>query len=171
MTGSAPPKSAPRPLDNGHVERALIPVLEADLDQTRCVLLVGPYEVGKSHVAETIAWRFGAGASVLRANDPDHYSSLTTNVLRNSRGRLIVIDEIHAAPEALDTIRLELESWARDRVPVGQFLLLSSRSLEAATLVASRLGTRVRDTFASLRSAWPILQQRGHAYNRLRPCP
>ena len=58
MTGSPPPNSAPRPLDNGQVERALIPVLEADLDQTRCVLLVGPYEVGKSHVAETIAWRF-----------------------------------------------------------------------------------------------------------------
>ena len=163
MTGSAPPKSAPRPLDNGHVERALVPVLEADLDQTRCVLLVGPYEVGKSHVAETIAWRFGAGASVLRAKDPDHYSSLT-NVLRNSRGRLIVIDEIHAATEALDTIRLELESWARDRVPVGQFLLLSSRSLEAATLVAGRLGTRVQ-----IRSLAPIgLADLANARSRLR---
>ena len=76
---------------------------------------------------------------------------LLQTVLRNSRGRLIVIDEIHAAPEALDTIRLELESWARDRVPVGQFLLLSSRSLEAATLVAGRLGTRVQ-----IRSLAPI---------------
>ena len=69
----------------------------------------------------------------------------------NSRGRLIVIDEIHAVPEALDVIRLELESWARDRVPIGNFLLLSSRPLEAATLVAGRLGTRVQ-----IRSLSPI---------------
>jgi uncharacterized protein len=147
MTGSAPRESPCSPLlDDGLVERAMIPDLEANLDRAHCLLLVGPYEVGKSHVARTIARRFGAGASVILASDPHHRSSLagSSSVLQDSRGRLVVIDEVHAAPEALDAIRLELENWVRDRVPVGQFLLLSSRPLEVAPLVAARLGTRVQ---------------------------
>jgi predicted AAA+ superfamily ATPase len=152
MTSSTPPELASSPsLDDGPIERAIIGDLEADLDRAHCVLLVGPYEVGKSRLAQSIARRFGPGASVLDASDPDHESRLTASELRGSRGRLIVIDEIHAAPDALDTIRLELESWARDRVPIGRFLLLSSRPLEAISLVAGKLATRVE-----IRSLTPI---------------
>jgi predicted AAA+ superfamily ATPase len=144
MTGNAPPKlTSFLSLDDGLIERTIIDDLEADLDRAHCVLLVGPYEVGKSYIAGTIAQRFGPGACLLDASDPDHESSLTTSELRGSRGRLIVIDEIHAAPEALDAIRLELEGWARDRVPIGRFLLLSSRPLEAISLVEGKLATRV----------------------------
>jgi uncharacterized protein len=144
MTGSDPSRAAPSAFDVDPVERALIRVIEADLKRAHCVLLVGPYEVGKSHVARTIARRFGAGASIFLASDPDHRSALCgpSSTIRNSRGRLVVIDEIHAAPEALDTIRLELESWAHDHVPIGSFLVLSSRPLEAAALVSTRLGSR-----------------------------
>jgi hypothetical protein len=169
MTGSAPPEfSCSTPLDDGPVVRTIIPDLEADLGHAHCLLLIGPYEVGKSHVAQ-IARRFGSGASVFVGSDPHHRTFLagTASLLRGSRGKLVVIDEVHAAPEALDTIRLELESWTRERVPVGQFLLLSSRSLEAATLVASQLGSG--SAFArSLRLVWPISHHWVHAYGRPR---
>ena len=152
MSGSPPPEFAFSPLlDDEVVERAIIADLEADLGRAHCVLLVGPYEVGKSYVARKIAQRFGPGASVLIASDPDHECGLTASMLRGSRGRLIVIDEIHAAPAALDAIRLELECWARDHMPIGQFLLLSSRPLEAISLVEAKLATRVE-----VRSLTPI---------------
>jgi hypothetical protein len=119
--------------------------------------VLGPYEVGKSYVARAVARRFGLDAIVLDGTDPCHRPALngTSTVLRGTRGKLIVIDEIHGAPEALDHIRLELEAWFRDHVPIGKFLLLSSRPLEAASIVFSRLGTRVSRHF-SFRSASQI---------------
>jgi ABC-type phosphate/phosphonate transport system ATPase subunit len=118
MISSTPPDLASSSLDGGPAGRMIIADLEADLERAHCVLLIGPYEVGKSAVARAIARRFGPGASVLNASDPDDEAGLSTSEIRGSRGRLIVIDEIHAAPNALDTIRLELERWARDRVPI-----------------------------------------------------
>ena len=66
-------------------------------------------------------------------------------LVRNSAGKLIVIDEIQGFPTGLDLIRAELEARRRGR-PVGQFLILGSASLETEQLASQRLGTRA-ETF------------------------
>ncbi len=146
MTLSATaPELAATSVDDQRIDRALLRVVERDLERSPCALIVGPYEVGKSHLVSTLARRSQQDAMLFNGNEPSHRSVLTgdTSPLRSTRGKLIVIDEVHAVPAVLKLIRLQLELRARDHLPIGSFVLSSSRPLDARRLVSASLGTRV----------------------------
>ena len=117
--------------------------IEAGLEADGCALLVGPYEVGKTELAAAIGGRFGEGAHILNASLEDDRAAMrgTDGLLRNSVGRLLVVEEIHGFPEGLDLIRAALEGARGRRELTGQFLLLGSNTTHAQRIVAERLGT------------------------------
>lgn len=138
------PVLAARAAERMQIDRGIIDEIEAWLAVHNCALLLGPYEVGKSDVAIIIAERQCEGAVILDANLPAHRKALRgkDGLLANSAGRLIVIDEIHGDPGALDLIRSALARSQREREPVGTFLLLGSDTVTAHQLVTSRLHTQ-----------------------------
>lgn len=138
----------PSPTSRGErpvISRSLQARIEQALDANGCVLLVGPYEVGKSVLARSIVHDFGAGGHCLSGRDERDRLALGGNdgLIRNSAGKLIVIDEVDDYPESLDLIYAEIEAARRCGRQVGRFLLLGSSSIDAAQLAARKLGTRI----------------------------
>lgn len=130
--------------DQPMIGRALLPVIEQSLERDGCVLLVGPYEVGKSVLAHEIVERFGDNAHFLNARDERDRLKLDgeAGLIRNCAGKLVVIDEIHCFPDVLDLMHSEIEAARDMRRQIGRFLVLGSSSLDAEQLVAKKLGTR-----------------------------
>lgn len=126
------------------IRRALLSAIEQSLERNGCVLLVGPYEVGKSVLAQEIVVRFGNNAHYLNARV--EYDRLKLDgeagLICASFGKLVGIDEIHYFPAVLDLIHGEIDAARDGRRQIGQFLMLSSSSLDAEQLVAKKLGTR-----------------------------
>ena len=146
MTGTAP-ELEPGPVPSTahrRIDRSLLARIEADLESDSCVLLVGPYEVGKSDLAAVIARRYGDGAQALDASLEEDRAAMggADGLLRNSSGQLLVVDEIHGFPEGLDLIRTALDRARARRQPTGRFLLMGSDVAKTQRLVAERLGTR-----------------------------
>jgi predicted AAA+ superfamily ATPase len=126
------------------IERSLRAGIEAGLESDGCVLLVGPYEVGKSELAANIARGYGEGAQMLDASLQEDRAAMggLDGVLRNAAGRLVVVEGIHGFPEGLDLIRTALDRARARREHPGRFLLLGSDVSQTQRLVAERLGTR-----------------------------
>ena len=80
----------------------------------------------------------------MNANDERDQEKLIsdTGLVRNSAGKLIVIDEIHGFPDCLDLIRAQQEAARRDHSLIGRFLISGSQTLDAARLASNKLGTR-----------------------------
>lgn len=125
------------------IDRVLLDELEVGLERDRCALLIGPYEVGKSSLANILAARFGAGARLLNANLEEDRAEMAGRggLLLNNADQLLVIDEIHGFPEGLDLIRSALETSVQRRLAAGRYLLLGSDPIAAQRLVSERLGT------------------------------
>jgi predicted AAA+ superfamily ATPase len=138
---SAPRGTTSRPLI---IERDLTAALERHLQSADCVLLTGPYEVGKSTVVTALAEHRGAGTVVLNPSAPGFAAALEAP-LSEAAGKLIIIDEIQDAPETLKRIRCELDRWHNQRIDTASFLLASSRPLDAKRLVDECLGTRAKE--------------------------
>jgi uncharacterized protein len=130
------------------IGRALQATIEESLKADGCALLVGPYEVGKSVLARAIARDFGVDAHCFNGRDERDRLALggDDGLLRNSAGKLIVIDEVHGFPDFFDMIHVEIEAARRGGGSIGRFLLLGSSSIDAAQLAARTLGTRI-ETF------------------------
>jgi predicted AAA+ superfamily ATPase len=126
------------------LSRSLESAIVQALNREGCALLVGPYEVGKSSLARSIAELFGEGSLYLRGSKPEDRDFLAgkDGVLKNSGGKFVIIDEMHGFPDGFDLIRLEIEDARARGRQIGKFLLLGFASLETEQLAASKLGTR-----------------------------
>lgn len=126
------------------IDRALGAVIKAELARNGCVVLVGPYEVGKSKLAQDLATEFGEGGVYLKVGAGSDRQQIDSaeGLIRDSIGKLIVIDEIQNFEKGIDLIRAEIESAHENQREVGQFLLLGSASLETERLTSIKLGTR-----------------------------
>ena len=126
------------------VDRSLGRELKEALRHHGCVVLVGPYEVGKSQLARHLASEFGANSIYLRAGSSRDRQRIEGDdgLVRNSAGKLIVIDEMQNFDSGFDLVRTEIENAHIQQRDVGQFLLLGSGSLETGKLAAIKLGTK-----------------------------
>jgi len=126
------------------VDRALGSKLKDGLQRHGCVVLVGPYEVGKSKLAQHLAAEFGESGVYLQASVGQDRKRIDGDegLIRNSAGKLIVIDEVHDFGTGFDLVRTEMEAAHSNQREVGQFLLLGSRSLETEKLASIKLGTK-----------------------------
>ena len=109
------------------------------------VVLLGPRQVGKTTLARQIAndWPSGAvyldlerPADRLRLDDADSY-------LRSQQGKLVVIDEIHRAPDVFEILRGIIDDNRQAGQRCGQFLLLGSAALDLMRQSSETLAGRV----------------------------
>ncbi len=127
------------------IYREFAKLVEKRLDQMPCVAILGPRQVGKTTLARAIADERGDKAIYLdlesaadrsRLSDPGAY-------LRAQSGKLVVLDEIHLAPEIFQILRGQVDARRRSGHEAGHFLILGSASLDLMRQASESLAGRI----------------------------
>lgn len=119
--------------------------VEDRLRTSSSVVLLGPRQVGKTTLARRIAAQRGARALYLDLERPADRRRLedADMFLRAQAGKLVVIDEIHRAPDLFEILRGVIDDRRAARDRAGRFLLLGSASLDLMRQSAESLAGRV----------------------------
>jgi predicted AAA+ superfamily ATPase len=129
--------------------RHIAPRLEAALDDTPVVLVVGPRQSGKTTLCGVVGRK--RGARFLSLDDAATSASARTDpagFVASLEGPTI-LDEIQNAPELLRSIKLDVD---RRREP-GRFLLTGSADVLALPRVSESLAGRME-----VLTLWPLSQ-------------
>jgi predicted AAA+ superfamily ATPase len=127
------------------ISRHIESTVRARLKTAPAVVLLGPRQVGKTTLARCIAADWPGGAQYLdlerpadrrRLDDADAY-------LREQRGCLVVIDEIHRAPKLFDVLRGIIDERRAAGERHGHFQLLGSAALDLMRQASETLAGRV----------------------------
>ena len=122
--------------------RAHRDVLRA-LRRQSAVALLGPRQCGKTTLAHQIAR--ASDALYLDLADPGDLARLADAraFLRRHRQRLVILDEVHHAPEIFATLRGLIDEGRRQGIRTGRFLVLGSASFRLLRQSAETLTGRV----------------------------
>ena len=122
--------------------KALAAVTDA-LDRQATVALIGPRQVGKTTLALTVA--ASRPALYLDLENREDRNKLTEPALFLSayEERLVILDEIHRAPEIFHTLRGLIDSGRRKGVRTGRFLVLGSASMDLLRQSGESLAGRI----------------------------
>lgn len=109
------------------------------------VVLLGPRQVGKTTLARRIAADWPSGAVYLDLERPSDQRRLddAEAYLRAQSPRLVVIDEIHRAPELFALLRSLIDERRAAGQRFGHFLLLGSAALDLMRQSSETLAGRV----------------------------
>ena len=125
------------------ISRALQQTLDRLLDFNPAIVLVGPRQVGKTTLALVIARQRNAvyvdlsrPSDLAKLRDLEQYCRLHAD-------RLLILDEIHQAPEIFASLRKVVEErrWAGNRT--GQFMLIGATSIDLLKRSNGTLAGRV----------------------------
>ena len=116
------------------------------------VALLGPRQVGKTTLARNLA--DSRNERRPRSLEPGLYLDLENpgdqekladarGYLGTKRDRLVVLDEIHRAPQLFQTLRGIIDERIRGGEPAGQFLLLGSASMDLLRQSGESLAGRI----------------------------
>lgn len=127
------------------ITRRLRALIEDRLRHMPGVVLLGPRQVGKTTLARQIAAQRKTRALYLDLERPVDRRRLqdADAFLRAQAGKLVIIDEIHRAPDLFATLRgiIDDRRAAGDRA--GHFLLLGSAALDLMHQASESLAGRV----------------------------
>jgi len=118
------------------------------LSEFPAVGLLGPRQVGKSTLAQTIAQEVSGGTrrpDYLDLENPADQAKLEDAgaYLRARADRLVVIDEVQRAPGLFQVLRGVIDDNIRAGRETGQFLLLGSASIELLKQSSESLAGRI----------------------------
>src|SRR5271156_4038380 len=114
-----------------NVSRRMLAVVEEALGRQASVALIGPRQVGKTTLATAISARMPSSIYLDLGTTEDRRKIVNASLyLRQFESRLVVIDEIHRAPELFSTLRGLIDQGRRRGNRTGRFLLLGSASME-----------------------------------------
>ncbi len=117
-------------------------VLEA-LARQAAVALIGPHQVGKTTLALEIA-RTRDAVYLDLENGDDRGRLIEPNLfLESLEDRLVILDEIHRAPELFQTLRGVIDRGRRKGKGVGRFLMLGSVSIDLLRQSGESLAGRI----------------------------
>jgi len=115
------------------------------LGKSPVVGLLGPRQVGKTTLAETIAGSFEPEPIYLDLEAPEDLAKLGDPgaYFRTNEGRLIILDEVQRAPELFAVLRGVIDRRRRRGLRTGQFLILGSASLDLLQQSSESLAGRI----------------------------
>ena len=113
------------------------------LERQAAVALIGPRQIGKTTLALQIANNLDA--TYLDLEDPADRAKLTDPVLflESQKDKLVILDEIHRAPEIFQPLRGIIDRGRREGKGVGRFLLLGSASMDLLKQSGESLAGRI----------------------------
>jgi predicted AAA+ superfamily ATPase len=127
------------------IARRVAHIVEDWLRHMPAVVLLGPRQVGKTTLARQLAAARGPRAMYIdlerptdrrRLADPDAF-------LRAQAGKLVVVDEIHRAPDLFATLRGIIDDRRAAGERAGHFLLLGSASIDLLRQASETLAGRI----------------------------
>lgn len=106
--------------------------IEELLDEFPAVGILGPRQVGKTTLAESIAEASGRESLYLGLESPVDLAKLSDSeaFFYFQKGKLIILDEIQRLPEIFAVLRSVIDRRRKEGLKTGQFLVLGSASLE-----------------------------------------
>jgi uncharacterized protein len=109
------------------------------------VVLLGPRQVGQTTLARQIGTEWHAKAVYLDLVRPVDQRRLADAhaFLRGQTGKLVIIDEIHRAPELFGTLRGIIDDRCAGGERTGHFLLLGSTTIDLVRHVSDTLADHV----------------------------
>jgi predicted AAA+ superfamily ATPase len=122
--------------------RKLSTVKEA-LARQAAVALIGPRQVGKTTLALGISEEVSSLYLDLEANEDRRKLADPALFLRQYEDRLVILDEIHRAPELFSTLRGLIDQGRRRGHRTGRFLLLGSASMDLLRQSGESLAGRI----------------------------
>ena len=125
------------------IRRRIKPHVTDALDRQAAVALIGPRQVGKTTLAQDIAEE--RGALYLDLEDTSDQEKLASPALflKQYEDRLVVLDEIHRAPELFQTLRGLIDQGRRRNKRTGRFLVLGSASIDLLRQSGESLAGRI----------------------------
>lgn len=122
--------------------RAHLAVTDA-LNRQAAVALIGPRQVGKTTLAHEIGQERDALYLDLESREDRAKLSEAALFLRNYEDRLVILDEIHRAPEVFATLRGLIDQGRRRGKRYGRFLILGSASIDLLRQSSETLAGRI----------------------------
>jgi predicted AAA+ superfamily ATPase len=122
--------------------RALEPVKRA-LARQAAVALIGPRQVGKTTLAFEIAETTPSLYLDLEAREDREKLTSAALFLNAYADRLVILDEIHRAPELFQTLRGLIDEGRREGRRTGRFLILGSAAIELLRQSGETLAGRI----------------------------
>ena len=113
------------------------------LAEEAAIVLIGPRQVGKTTLARSIGHSHNAAYYDLE--DPEDRARLREPraVLDHLEDRLVILDEIHRAPELLHTLRGVIDRGRMRGKGATRFLILGSASLDVLRTTGETLAGRI----------------------------
>jgi uncharacterized protein len=114
------------------IPRKMTSLVHRRLGQMPCVVLLGPRQVGKTTLAMSIQKELVRRAIYLdlenradraRIAEPESYLAM-------HQDKLVILDEIHRAPELFSVLRGQIDERRRMGRPTGHFLILGSAAIQ-----------------------------------------
>jgi uncharacterized protein len=125
------------------LNRRLQQQIVRDLQVLPAVALLGPRQVGKTTLARAVGQ--DTPSLYLDLEDPADRDKLVDAALflQGHADKLVIIDEIHHAPNLFSVLRGLIDKGRREGREAGQFLLLGSASIELLRQSAESLAGRI----------------------------
>ena len=125
------------------IERAFQQIVLDRLEQFPAVALLGPRQVGKTTLAESIASQRSSIYLDLESPTDRHKLADPALYLTEYEDRLVILDEVHRIPELFQTLRGLIDRGRRRGHTVGRFLLLGSASMDLLQQSGESLAGRI----------------------------
>jgi uncharacterized protein len=137
------------------IDRYFHSVVTERLAEFPAVALIGPRQAGKTTLARQIAGERGDGAVYLDLETAQDRTLLTDAAawLARNADKLVVLDEIHRAPELFTVLRSEIDARRRTGSQNGHFLILGSAALPLLQQSSESLAGRI--TFVEMTGLLP----------------